>query len=332
MARGSDTQSSSTQVSAAFRRRLSERDLLQLQRLTVALKHAGATAFERCGVTVHLEHPPGLSRRRLAKNSLPPVGDGSRRQDPPASSLPTRSPRRQRRFERGQRFAVQRKERDNPNPQGMSGQDAGECSPAEPPAGASIGIVDTASNVAAMAPANATITAAPAQPLLHSQQLQQHLSSGESTVLGLEQPSQAVREKRSAPSTPPRVHGERMYAADSGSPESVVPRPKRALVASSSPAPPKRVVEESLSTTELKGIPFNNPGVNLLELDSDESDSEDNENIISDLISESDRPIYAALKAASLGDLSAQNFLMSKYNRGELSPPMREMMQAMTEV
>ena len=91
-------------------------------------------------------------------------------------------------------------------------------------------------------------------------------------------------------------------------------------------------MEESLSTTELKGIPFNNPGVNLLELDSDESDSEDNENIISDLISESDRPIYAALKAASLGDLSAQHFLMSKYNRGELSPPMREMMQAMTEV
>jgi hypothetical protein len=82
----------------------------------------------------------------------------------------------------------------------------------------------------------------------------------------------------------------------------------------------------------LKGIPFNNPGVNLLELDnSDESDLEDNEKLISYLISESDRPIYAALKAASLGDLNAQSFLMSKYTRGELSPPMREMMDAMTE-
>ena len=80
--------------------------------------------------------------------------------------------------------------------------------------------------------------------------------------------------------------------------------------------------------------PYQQPpiGVNLLGLqDSDESDLEDNEKLISDLISESDRPIFAALKAATRGDLSAQSFLMDTYTRGELSPTMREMMEGMIE-
>ena len=195
--------------------------------------------------------------------------------------------------------------------------------------------VDTASSVAAQAPASAAMTASTAKQLSHPQQLLQHPDPGEGRMLGLEQPVQAVREKRSAPSTPPRVHGERVHAEDSGSPESVVPLSKRAHSSSSSPDPQLCVVEDTLSTNELNRIPYQQPpaGVSLLGLhDSDESDSEDNENLISDLISESDRPIYAALKAASLGDLSAQSFLMSKYSRGELSPPMREMMEAMTEV
>ena len=82
------------------------------------------------------------------------------------------------------------------------------------------------------------------------------------------------------------------------------------------------------------------PGVNLLrEHHSNESDSDSEDDIpcylssdICVMISEADRPIYAALKAASMGDQSAQFFLMEKYSKGELSPPMREMMEAMTEV
>ena len=140
--------------------------------------------------------------------------------------------------------------------------------------------------------------------------------------------------------------GEQVHAEDSGSPE-VVQLSKRAHASSSSlDPPPSRVGTRNPSPTkELIGIPINNPGASLLDKHkkpgvnllrkhhSNESDSDDDEpRYLSALISESDRPIYAALKAASLGDRSAQFFLMEKYSKGELSPPMREMMEAMTEV
>ena len=326
MSKGSDTQPSTTQFRAASHRRLSDRDLHDLQRLTVALKAAGAPAFERFGVVVHLVHKTvGLSRRQGAEKTPQPPGGGDGRQQNSAPGPLARSPRRQRRFDRGQRLAAQRKH-SRKSPAHVVGRPAEQPCSGLQPAGMSTAQVNDVPSVAATASADAAIAALPAQELLHPQQLQQHPGSGESMVLGLAQPLQAVREKRSAPSTPPRVHVERAHAEESGSPESVVPLPKRAHASSSSLDPPPSCVgvRNPSPTKELKGIPINNPY-------SEESDLDSTERLFSDWISEPDRPIFAALKAAARGDSNAQSFLMDKYTKGELSPTMREMMEGMIE-
>ena len=340
MVKGTASQATPSSIGAALTRRLSKRDLRELVRLTMALKLAGADAFVRHGVEVHLVHKPlGLPRRQGAGAAPPAGGVGAGRTEKPALGVPARTPRRQRRYDRGQQRAVQRNQRKSSTSQVGSGRSAEQQSSADCLAGTSRAQADDVSDVAATAHADAAMTASPAHELLHPQQLQQHQGSRESMVLGLAQPPQAVREKRSAPSTPPRVHGEHVHAEDRGSPESVVPVPKRAHASSSSPDPPPSCVGMRIPspTKEFDKIPYQQPkkpGVNLLRKHhSNESDSEDDEpRYLSALISESDRPIYAALKAASLGDQSAQFFLMEKYSKGELSPPMREMMEAMTEV
>ena len=330
MVKSSASQTAPSTFSTASNRRLSKRDLSDLVRLTMALKLAGADAFVRHGVEVHLVHNSlGLPRRQGAGTAPPVGGVEAGRTDEPTLGKPARTPRRQRRYDRGQRRAVQRKQEKTSTSQAESGKSAEQPSSADCLAGTSMAHADDASVFVATASADAAEAASPAQEMLHPQQLQQHHSSRESMVLGLAQPSQAVREKRSAPSTPPRVHGERAHAEDRGSPESVVPLPKRAHASSSSPDPPPSCVGMRIPspTKEVDKIPYQpkKSGVNLSDLEHKEKRISEN------LISESDRPIFAALTAASRGDLSAQSFLMDKYTRGELSPTMREMMEGMIE-
>ena len=329
MVKGSASQATPSPFSAAFARRLSKRDLNDLVRLTVALKLSGAAAFVMHGVEVHLLHKsPSLPERRQAGGAPPVGGVEAGRSDEPALGTPARTPRRQHRYDRGQQRAVQRKEKKSTT-QAEKVRAANHQLAAEQAAGAPINPIGNVPSVAAPVLADAAIAASPAQELLRSQQLQQHSDLGVSRVLELAQPSQAAREKRSAPSTPPRVTGEHVHAEVSGSPESVVPLPKRAHASSSSLDPPPSCVGMRIPspTKEVDKIPYQpkKSGVNLSDLEYKEKRISEN------LISESDRPIFAALTAASRGDLSAQSFLMDKYTRGELSPTMREMMEGMIE-
>jgi hypothetical protein len=80
-------------------------------------------------------------------------------------------------------------------------------------------------------------------------------------VLGLAQPSQAVREKRSAPSTPPRVHVERAHAEESGKPGigGAVAEARTRLLLLSRPPPIVRWSEESLTNQRVERNPYQQP-------------------------------------------------------------------------
>jgi len=99
-------------AAAAFHQRLSRRDVRDLAHLTSTLKAAGALAFERHGVVVHLARPISIVdfERTVgvpaARGAEVPAADGECVR--PAQVL---TPRQQKRRERGQRLAQHRKQR-----------------------------------------------------------------------------------------------------------------------------------------------------------------------------------------------------------------------------
>ena len=93
-------------AAAAFRPRLSKRDVRDLARITAALKVSGAPAFEMHGVVVHLVHPNSLFEFeramgvQAAQGGPAPVADGECAR--PAREM---TPRQAKRRECGQRLA-----------------------------------------------------------------------------------------------------------------------------------------------------------------------------------------------------------------------------------
>ena len=98
-------------ASTAFTRRLSGRDVRELERLTAALRVAGAQSFERHGVVVHCApqiqqpvqgRPPGVQAE--------PEGGANGAHGDPAHQQQPRTARQQRRHERGKEHARRCKE------------------------------------------------------------------------------------------------------------------------------------------------------------------------------------------------------------------------------
>uniref|UniRef100_A0A7S2BV07 Uncharacterized protein n=1 Tax=Haptolina brevifila TaxID=156173 RepID=A0A7S2BV07_9EUKA len=102
---------------AASWRRLSRRDMRDLASLTANLSLAGARAFERYGVLVHLPAAPAEPAYERPAGAPAPSGaakGGKHGQQ--ARQAPPRTGRQQRRFERGQRRKEQHQNGKNTNP------------------------------------------------------------------------------------------------------------------------------------------------------------------------------------------------------------------------
>ena len=99
-------------AAAASTRRLSNRDLRELVRITDSLSVTEASAFERRGVVVHLVHPnqyPAHGRQAGQQDGPAPAGGAAHGEQAPSKS--SRTPRQQARFERGAQRGARRRER-----------------------------------------------------------------------------------------------------------------------------------------------------------------------------------------------------------------------------
>ena len=197
----------------------------ELAHLTAALKAAGAPAFERYGVVVHLVHPLSVVEferpvvAQAAQGVPPPVADGECVR--PAREL---TPRQRRRRERGQQLAQQRKHRQqqqqqHKDEQQQQQQPDEEQQPEQQADSSPCG----ASSTAPVAPLDVPEAAAAPTPTATADS-QLHDSMNVSPprpklvprVLQLKQRQETAVGKRDSPATPSKAS-----VADSSSPGSV---------------------------------------------------------------------------------------------------------------
>ena len=218
-------------AAAAFHRRLSRRDVRDLARLTAALKVAGAPAFERHGVVVHLVHPSSFVDFERAVDVQAVQGGPAQAADG-GCVRPARepTPRQQKRRERGQQLAQRRKNKQKQQMQHLSEQHQQQQPHEEqqPEQGGSspIGISLTEPAAPLDVP---EIAAAPTPAAVAGSQLHDNMDVSPPRpnlvprVLQLRQVTSTAMGKRESPATPSRAS-----VADSSSPGSAPrPGPKR---------------------------------------------------------------------------------------------------------
>jgi hypothetical protein len=307
----------------AFRRRLGERDVRELAGLAAALKIAGATSFERCGVKVHLvHHSQLLAQERPHGDQAQPEGAGDGAHGNPAREGVRRTPRQQKRFERGQERAKQRSKQGRGT---LSAPDLGSANQprSEERAEGAFGR-RTESNAAFSGAVQAVTTTAAADAASAgnaSQSVQQQLSKADKLSLvpravQLKQQQmldQAVG-KRGSPATPTK---QTAVAAQSSPDSAQRPGPKRRMVpvrdASGAPSQKTGRARQCLADPHVES----SKEVVMVSVESS-SDSEPNSDSEDD--SPDIRTLKTALHAARNGSEPAMDFLMTMRMQGRLPP------------
>jgi hypothetical protein len=316
---------------AASRRRLSRRDMRELASLTANLSLAGARAFERYVVVVHLSAVPAEPAEERPAGAPAPTGaaDGGEH-GKPARQVPPRTARQQRRFERGQRRKEQRRNGNNTNSLESTQSCSQEVAAGEPTDAASgrrVASSACAISEAVTTEGRSSADAASAGSAEQQQQLQHQHTACTSMLPRAVQLNQ--QQKRDV-----SVDGKRGPSTPSGESGSSPSRPvsKRAHVA-------KALVHDfgsdpcSDSVTgrkpELLGSALNSKA----ELSSSACCSQD-------LESDSDRAmdsgdeyqrILDAMKAASEGNEEAHSFLFQLYHSDQMPPELKRLMEELID-
>jgi hypothetical protein len=314
------SQQQARRATTAFLRRLSERDVRDLARITAALSVAGGKAFERHGVMVHLVHPSQLPAQRRPQGApLPPGVAGDRARDNPARNEAGRTARQQKRFERGQERAQQRQKQGRST---LSSSDLGSANElrSEERAEGAYGRRRESNLPFAEAAETPEAVAAPDNVSAGNPE-QQQLSKADKLSLvpravQLKQQQmldQAVG-KRGSPATPTK---QTAVAAQSSPDSAQRPGPKRRMVpvrdASGAPSQKTGRARQCLADPHVES----SKEVVMVSVESS-SDSEPNSDSEDD--SPDIRTLKTALHAARNGSEPAMDFLMTMRMQGRLPP------------